>query len=174
MAMNVAAAPTVVPSSTAAYNMRHQQPSPLSSASSTPDTSSIASPRGSSVSPPNGQSQFPRRQIRAPKTPMYIPAVLRPTESPAYWRAMEQRKSGLAAALAANKDKPQSQQAVITPPSSAGTSFDDVDGNLGELARQNVNELPQGKITRIVTEEWNPSRAEDVLGSPTKSHWKVC
>ena len=67
----------------------------------------------------------------------------------------------------------------MTPPSSAGTSFDSQDGSsIAEIqiAARNImlgDEYFKSKMHRVVADEWNDDAMEDVAGVPTREHWKV-
>jgi hypothetical protein len=110
-----------------------------------PDSSSSSSPREQSSSPRSMHNALPphlqlqTKQLRSPRSPMYVPAVLRPTEKPV--RQSPPKRGGQGEA-ADPEDGPQED---------ADTS----------------------SVRRIVTEEWNETRLEDVTGPPSRNHWKV-
>jgi hypothetical protein len=68
---------------------------------------------------------------------------------------------------------------LMTPPSSAGTSFDSQDGSSMadvQMAARNMllgDEYFKSKMHRVVADEWNDDAMEDVAGVPTREHWKV-
>lgn len=175
MAVNFAAQPTIINPSQYQYqgyyssSSSSQQPSPESSAGSTPSNSSPKSSRNAtSAAAPH--LAFQSRQLRPPKSPLYVPAVLRPTEPPpSRVSSPPKNASRLGAAP------------PLTPPSSAGNSFlqespsrqprNDDDNALRRILGQGSGST--GHITRIVTDEWNDNSAlENVTGLPTKNHWK--
>jgi len=123
------------------------QPSPASMTSS-PSNISPTSPRIHGYM--NYQLPSQIRQIRPPKTPLYVPAVLRPTEYP-------------------------SKTSPPTPPKSLHGSFETLeDADLeAEIIRRATEEgrTPQ----EIVAEQgsWlGEEELGDVTGLPTRDHWK--
>ena len=174
MAVNFATQPTILnpqPYPYQQYNAAYpsQQPSPESSTGSTPSNNSPQSPRHAlTAGPPH--LAFQSRQLRPPKSPLYVPAVLRPTEPPpSRVSSPPKNASRLGAAP------------PLTPPSSAGNSFSHEPPNQrppnddDNVLRRILGDGPErsGHITRIVTDEWNDDSAlEDVTGLPTKDHWK--
>ena len=126
------------------YNTQQQQPSPTDSATATPHNISPTSPRMETYMKYQVPSHV--RQLRPPKSPLYVPAALRPTERPV-------------------------RQSPMTPPKSLHGSLDsleqtDFDGRTGadgappfDLAMQ------QG----LFPEE----DLGEVTGPPNKDHWKV-
>lgn len=110
------------------------------SSSETTNTSPI-SPRATWNMPP--QLQMPSRQIRQPKLPMYVPAVLRPTEKPA------------------RQSPPKTGMPYGSPDSAV-----DIGG-----VETPVGVVPG--MSRIVTEEWNEEVLGPVTGMPSRNHWKV-
>ena len=98
------------------------------------------------------QLPMPTRQLRPPKSPLYRPAVLRPTERP--WR-----------------------QGPMSPPpnSSAGSvsSMNSDDG--GSLGRVSTGDSAKtwglGKVAEV---EWICDEGSgEVTGLPTRAHWQV-
>ena len=89
--------------------------------------------------------QMPTRQIRQRQGPLYVPAVLRPTEKPA-------RSS---------------------PPKTGGQQFgspESMDEFMGDGMATGL--VPH--LSRIVTEEWNNEEVlGPVTGTPSRNHWKV-
>lgn len=169
-AVNVAPAPTnIQPSATsfAPYQASagSRNTSPISSASGTPTNISPTSPRHSnSFSTPNGQP----RQLRPPKCPMYVPAVLRPTR-----HNLKRESSG-----AASDTTTKSSILPITPPRSAGSSFEDAASfhkfGIDAVSTRKMGDFgPMPGVTRIITDEWAEEKMEDVTGYPTRDHWKV-
>lgn len=125
-----------------------QQISPAQSASNTPLNVSPTSPRNPNMLPP---FSLATRQIRAPKSPMYIPAVLRPTERP-------------------HRPSP------LTPPRSVHGSTDSLDGSKIPLPPSRTSTSDgKNKVTRVedISEEPVPEQPMGgVTGVPTRSHWK--
>ena len=120
------------------------QYTPPASASCTPLNTSPTSPRISWNLPPHLQPRV--TQIRPPKSPMYVPAVLRPTEKPA--RHSPPKHS--------QPTKYGSPESLVDASSQAQTSTGPVPG-----------------VARIVTEEWNEEALGAVTGRPSRDHWKV-
>ncbi|MCJ1232540.1 hypothetical protein MMC14_000493 [Varicellaria rhodocarpa] len=121
--------------------------SPVSSTSPTPTNVSPTSPRHSSLLL---HLPLATRQLHPPKSPMYVPAVLRPTERPY-------------------------RPSPLTPPRSVHGSTDSLLGDHGSLPQSRTsapngnNEAeserdPQGEI---LLEELG-----EVTGMPTREHWK--
>ncbi|KAB8527798.1 hypothetical protein FH972_025449 [Carpinus fangiana] len=169
--LNVAATPTDIKTPSTSFAPYHphagsRNTSPLSSASGTPTNISPTSPRHSqSFNNPNG----PPRQLRPPKCPMYVPAVLRPTERPS--RHILKRESSVATSTKA-------PSLPITPPRSAGSSFDDnasINGQgLDGVSRRMLGEIgAMTGVSRIITDEWVEEKMEEVTGYPTRDHWKL-
>lgn len=124
-------------------NSHGNQPfSPVDSTTGTPANQSPASPRSSSIFP-----HFPvaTRQLRPPKSPMYIPAVLRPTERP-------------------------HRPAPLTPPRSVHGSSDSLDhGARGDrISRRSTMDSQSSDSLGPVTAELGR-----VEGLPTRTHWKL-
>lgn len=165
MAVNFAAAPSL---SAVAQHPHDPRTFRYPSQSSSSDSSDTATSASISPSSPqiayNDRAPHPSRQLRAPKKPLYVPAVLRPTERPA--RSSPPKRDGIAPV-----DEP------LTPPSSSGTNSQQLsptDEDEDTVLRKFLGEgVVSGGVTRIVTDEWNENTMEDVTGSPTKDHWKV-
>ena len=145
-----------------AYNIHQHDPnSPPSSTSegSTPSGASPISPstrtHGISSLPPHVLYQS--RQLRPPKSPLYIPAALRPTEPPSKHSPPKH----------AIKAMGKSHSSPPTPPHSAEGEPDTAES----LKRLLGDGFAQTSMTRIVTDEWK--ELEDVQGAPTREHWKV-
>ncbi|EON62194.1 hypothetical protein W97_01414 [Coniosporium apollinis CBS 100218] len=81
MAAGFATAPSVVspPTFQQHYQAAAQYPTPLNSGPASPADLSPTSPR---TIPPPSHLPIHTRQLRPPKSPLYVPAVLRPTEKP--------------------------------------------------------------------------------------------
>jgi hypothetical protein len=144
-----AAAPAPV---TMPMNVQQQSsmPTPPTSASGTPANTSPVSPRATWAVPPH--LQLHSRQLRPQKQPMYIPAVLRPTEKPA--------KSS------PPKNTVQQSTAYGSPESLS-------DGTAAGQPSQQSPEHIRAQLSRIVTEEWNEENLGPVTGAPSRNHWKV-
>jgi hypothetical protein len=121
------------------------QLTPPVSGSATPSTTSPTSPRTTWNLPPHLQPRV--QQIRPPKSPMYVPAVLRPTEKPL-------------------RHSPPKDSSSIKygSPESLGEGSTPVQTSAGPM--------PAG-VSRIVTEEWNDEALGKVTGRPSRDHWKV-
>lgn len=124
-------------------------PSPANSATATPTNNSPTSPRMTTAA----VHQFPlqSRQLRKPKSPLYVPAVLRPTER-------------------SHKPSP------LTPPRSVHGSLDSLnDGDTSMLIRrQSTADSTKSGISKLAEDEW--MKGEDlgeVTGDPKRDHWKV-
>ena len=124
-------------------------PSPANSATATPTDNSPTSPRMTTAA----LHQFPlqSRQLRKPKAPLYVPAVLRPTERP-------------------HKPSP------LTPPRSVHGSLDSLnDGDTSvPIRRQSTADSTKSGISKRAEDEW--MKGEDlgeVTGDPKRDHWKV-
>lgn len=145
------------------YTASHN-PTPLSSATATPTTLSPTLLRSNSSSTTLPHLGFQTRQLRPPKSPLYIPAVLRPTERPARYKP---------------NGKDSRATSPLTPPQSAGNSFDGADAGILSfcsshgIPRRLIGEGAFCGVTRIVSDEWNEDMMEDVTGLPTQDHWKV-
>lgn len=123
------------------YSHPHQQQpiSPLTSGPNTPHNSSPTSPRLSHLPPAPQYSQ----QLRQPKSPLYIPAVLRPNDPP--------RKIA----------KP----GPLTPPTSLHSSFDD----LGAATNTSLWRRSAGSLDEL---NISPEGFGKVTALPTRAHWK--
>jgi len=122
------------------YSSQSQQTSPINSATATP-----TSPRTSL--PPHLPTHT--RQLRPPKSPLYVPAVLRPTDPP---RRVQ-------------KSSP------LTPPSSTHNSFEDLD-NAGKLSRRSTGDSGKFGLGAITEAEWSAEGLGQVTALPTRDHWK--
>jgi hypothetical protein len=98
------------------------------------------------------QLPMPTRQLRPPKSPLYRPAVLRPTERP--WR----------------------QGPMSPPPSSSagsvGSMNSDDGGSLGRVSTgESANTWGLGKVAEV---DWICDEGSgEVTGLPTRAHWQV-
>ena len=138
---------TASPSQYTLYNSRQaQQISPINSATVTPNNSSPTSPR---AGPP---PQIPQRtrQLRPPKSPLYVPAVLRPTDPP----------------------KRVTKPSPLTPPQSTHSSFDDLE-DAQTLSRRSTGDSGKFGLGVITEAEWSTEGLGKVTALPTREHWKV-
>ena len=122
------------------------QYSPVDPRSGTPTNLSHSFPRSSFVFP-----NFPltTRQLRPPKSPMYVPAVLRPTERP-------------------HRPSP------LTPPRSVHGSTDSLDGQgRRPISRRSTNDSTLGGELGRVSEDTLNQELGKVQGLPTREHWKL-
>ena len=136
---------TASPSQYTLFNSQTQQISPVSSVTATPDNGSPTSPR---VLPPHLTAHT--RQLRPPKSPLYVPAVLRPTDPP----------------------KRVPRASPLTPPQSMHNSFDDL-ADAGTLSRRSTGDSGKFGLGAITEAEWSTEGLEKVTAPPTKEHWKV-
>ncbi|KAI9701121.1 MAG: hypothetical protein M1836_001790 [Candelina mexicana] len=125
-----------------------QRMSPMNSASGTPAELSPTSPRDVPGLP---YLPFQTRQLHHPKSPLYVPAVLRPTERPT-----------------------KSPLAPLTPPRSVSSSFgslnsEDADGI---LSRRSTGDQPK-KLGRVVEDDRIDEGFGKVTGLPSREHWKT-
>ena len=153
---------TTIPgaANTSKYFMNAQQVSPpeqyygnLAMAPQTPPNN---------ISPTTYHSPMHIRQLRPQRTPMYIPAALRPTEARA-------------------TDIPNRPQAPDTPPASNENSFDSGKSNLGSSGKLNVTfdrqveeenqEQLHLRLSKSTSESLD-SMLGTVTGAPTTAHWK--
>lgn len=134
---------TASPTQYSLYNTQ-QQISPLNSATATP--TSPTSPRP----PQHASIPAHTRQLRPPKSPLYIPAVLRPTDPP----------------RRATKPSP------LTPPQSTHGSFEDLGPK--SLSRRSTGDSGKFGLGAIVEAEWSSEGLAKVMAMPTREHWKVC
>lgn len=150
------------------YHQDYQSLTPGTSNSNTPSTISPTSPRNASTSTSPGRYPHSSRQIKPPKTPLYVPAVLRPTENPSRHRPSKSSSSNCVSRILAS-----ASASPITPPSSADSSWDAREGQktMEDTIQQRL--MASEGITRIVTDEWNDDNFESVTGVPTRDHWKV-
>ncbi len=124
------------------YPQAAQQFSPLNSASGTPMDQSPSSPHNPSIFP---NLPLATRQLRPPKSPMYIPAALRPTEKP-------------------------TRPTPLTPPRSVYGSTDSLDSSdTGRpFSRRSTADSKHNSVAGSIAEDDLPQ----VAGQPTREHWK--
>ena len=125
-----------------------QQISPAHSASNTPLNVSPTSPRNPNMVPSFSLFTRPRD---TPKVPLYVPAVLRPTERP-------------------HRPSP------LTPPRSVHGSTDSLDGSKIPLpASRTSTSDGKGKATHVQDISEEPVAEQptgEIQGLPTRTHWK--
>ncbi|KAF2665537.1 hypothetical protein BT63DRAFT_459118 [Microthyrium microscopicum] len=125
------------------------EPMPPAQQPVTPPDSSPATPKDQSPSSPrstwaNSSSiSFAPKQIRSPRAPIYVPAVLRPTERPG--RFSPPKKADNLGLDTAENAQDEDDSAPATRP----------------LA-----------LRRMVTEEWVETSMGKVTGPPSRNHWK--
>ncbi|KAH8595720.1 hypothetical protein B0O99DRAFT_511527 [Bisporella sp. PMI_857] len=136
---------TASPSQYALYNSQSQQVSPLSSATATPANVSPTSPRA--TLPPHLPAHT--RQLRPPKSPLYTPAVLRPTDYP----------------------KRVVKSSPLTPPHSVHSSLEDLD-SVKPLSRRSTGDSGKFGLGSIVESEWIGEDLGAVTAQPSRDHWK--
>jgi len=128
------------------YNTHSQQVSPTSSTTGTPNNGSPTSPRGSMAHLPGHV-----RQLRPPKSPLYVPAVLRPTDPPM---------------------KRATKASPLTPPQSMSGSFDGSDKRT-PLSRRGTGDSGKFGLGHVEEHEWATGSGYGACtASPTRSHWK--
>lgn len=118
-----------------------QQTSPPESMSPTPSDVSPTSPRIHQYLQYRQANQF--KQIKEPRTPLYVPAVLRPTER-------------------------YPKHSPLTPPKSLHGSLDSLEGHHQGETVDDPQQLNPGLETDYFPEE----ELGEVTGLPTKEHWK--
>lgn len=119
-----------------------QQFSPMDSASGTPMDQSPSSPRNASMFP---NLPLATRQLRPPKSPMYIPAALRPTEKPL-------------------------RPAPLTPPRSVHGSTESLERS--QTGRPMSRRSTASGKRKAVLAEAAENDLPQVAGLPTRGHWK--
>ncbi|KAL9630540.1 MAG: hypothetical protein Q9164_006364 [Protoblastenia rupestris] len=144
------------------YGLLYQQRySPSTTASHTSSPNSPASPHQNAPNPEFPSLPLATRQLRAPQSPMYIPAALRPTDRP-----------------------PRSQP--LTPPRSLHGSTDSLDKK-GKISRpssrrsttaSSLNQISKPSLLAHIPHEdleaaeENTSDLPEITGPPTRTHWK--
>ncbi|KAG9232745.1 hypothetical protein BJ875DRAFT_380029 [Amylocarpus encephaloides] len=134
---------TASPSQYTLYSTQSQPISPINSAYATPGASPT-SPRP--MLPPHVPTHT--RQLRPLKSPLYVPAVLRPTDPP----------------------KRMTRSSPLTPPQSMHSSFDNLE-NTRALNRRSADNVKLG-LGSIVEAEWSTEGLGKVTALPTRDHWK--
>jgi hypothetical protein len=138
---------TASPSQYTLYNSQSQPISPINSATATPNNTSPTSPR--TALPAHLPAHT--RQLRPPKSPLYVPAVLRPTDPP----------------------KRVTKPSPLTPPQSMHNSFDDLE-NARTLSRRSTGDSGKFGLGAITEAEFSSEGLGKVTALPTREHWKVC
>lgn len=120
------------------------QISPADSAPTSPNNTSPTSPRSHNYIQYHIPGQI--RQLRPMKSPLYVPAALRPTERP-------------------GKNRP------MTPPRSLQGSLDSLEIR---AADGNSNESRDAPSDLVIENHWlADENLGDVTGEPTRAHWKA-
>lgn len=149
MATHVSAPTQTAPAATTSQISIYGHPSPANSATTTPTNNSPTSPRLTNAT--LHQLPLQSRQLRPLKSPLYVPAVLRPTERP-------------------QKPSP------LTPPRSVHGSLDSLnEGETNEpITRRSTVESSKSGISKLAEDEWmKGEHLGEVTGIPTKEHWKA-
>jgi len=135
---------TASPTQYTLYSSQSQQTSPVNSAAATPSNVSPTSPR--STLPPHLPAHT--RQLRPPKSPLYVPAVLRPT------------------------DPPRRRASPLTPPQSLHSSWEDLD-NARTLSRRSTGDSGKFGLGAITEAEYSTEGLGEITGvQPAREHWK--
>lgn len=130
-------------------------PSPTNSNTNTPANSSPTSPHLASATV---LLPAQSRQIRPPKAPLYVPAVLRPTERPS--------RPQTSTAPTTRDPSP------ITPPRSVHGSLDSLNEDPAPVEYANFQS--RNTVSKIAEDAWKKGeRLGEVTGVPTRDHWKV-
>jgi hypothetical protein len=137
---------TTSPSQYTMYGTQSQPISPANSANATPHNASPTSPR----TPAGLPLPVHPRTLRPPKSPLYVPAVLRPTDPP----------------------KRVIKQSPITPPQSMNNSFDSLN-NFRPLSRTSTVDSGKFGLGKIAEGSWDLSGLPKVTDLPNRDHWKV-
>ncbi|PGH21428.1 hypothetical protein AJ80_03219 [Polytolypa hystricis UAMH7299] len=144
-------------STTITINNPNGHPSPVNSTAVTPANNSPTSPRLHNAQLQHVHQQS--RQLRPLKSPLYVPAVLRPTER-------------------ATKLSP------LTPPRSVHgslDSLDDADNNtsnsipdVAPISRSSTVDSQRSVVSKMAEDEWlREGNLGEVTGCPTREHWKA-
>jgi hypothetical protein len=126
-------------------SLNPQSITPPDSDPTTPNDHSPSSPRSNWAG--SSQLQLQPKQIRTPRAPMYVPAVLRPTEK--FMKASPPKKG---------------QAADVNTPLHAPS---------GILSLDYASASIRPNLRRMVTEEWTKITMGQVTGPPSRNHWKV-
>ena len=132
----------------APHFMSQYHQSPAASAAGTPLNQSPSSPRKNDA--PQAPDILGLNHFRQPKSPMYIPAVLRPTERP-------------------------HRASPLTPPRSVHGSTDSLDGTATgrPVSRRSTADSKKRILGQVAEDEVIPTDdLGPVNGPPTREHWK--
>ncbi|KAK2801349.1 hypothetical protein FQN51_005449 [Onygenales sp. PD_10] len=146
--MSTALPPQTQTHTQTAAHTAYTQPSPVNSTSVTPANNSPTSPRLQNAQ--LYQLHLQSRQLRPPKSPLYVPAVLRPTER-------------------STKPSP------VTPPRSVHGSLDSLDDEtVVPITRRSTVESVKSAVSKRAEDEWlRDENLGAVTGTPTRDHWKA-
>ncbi|MCJ1409775.1 hypothetical protein MMC19_003858 [Ptychographa xylographoides] len=134
-----------------------QQISPAYSASDTPMNLSPTSPRNPNMLP---HLPIATRQLRPPKSPMYVPAVLRPTERPPRPSPLTPPRSMHGSTDSLENSASTFASHTSTPPSHSSIS-------------DSKSDIPtSGPIKPAEPSVLPPLTLPDISGVPTRTHWK--
>ncbi|KZF23999.1 hypothetical protein L228DRAFT_266367 [Xylona heveae TC161] len=150
-----------------------QQISPRSAQTGfmSPTNISPTSPRASNNTLHNLHAHS--RQLRPLKSPLYVPAVLRPTEKPTM-----RRQGGRSPPQQPQQQQQQQQyqyQHPLTPPHSKHSSTDSLNGEAAAKRApltRSFSDLAQTKRSIFEDERLNDMAFGEVTGLPTREHWK--
>lgn len=141
-----ASAPAIVTAATASNQIAFSgQSSPLN----TNVDNSPTSPR--LITAALHQLPMQCRQLRPPKSPLYVPAALRPTERPF------------------KLSMPPSSRTVHTPVD----NFDETEPT-APITRQSTDDSTRSAVSKQAEDSWmKTEQLGEVTGLPTRDHWKV-
>jgi hypothetical protein len=125
------------------------QPSSNQSGNNTNTSNSPTSPHLTTAA--LHQLPLQSRQLRPPKSPLYVPAALRPTERP-------------------YKPSP------LTPPRSVHGDPDGLNESdpAAPITRQSTADSTRTGVSKLVEDAWmKTEQLGEVTGAPTREHWKV-
>jgi hypothetical protein len=106
--------------------------------------------------------QAQARQLRTRRSPLYVPAVLRPTEAPVGTSPPRKKEGGGVSGVSG----------VVGGGGGVGGGPNDVVGIVAEPDGV-VSPVSTTSIRRMVTEEWNEGSRSEVTGPPSRNHWKA-
>jgi len=109
----------------------------------------------SNSSPTSPKSTYHARRLQ----PLYMPAVLRPTEHPS--RAPPKPKQPKADNESLDERTPRSSGSFISLPGLGSL-------NIGRLSRRST-----GDSGKVIEDDWNWDLFPEVKGLPSRQHWKV-
>ena len=121
----------------------------------TPTTSAATNPATTSTPPIFNPLPLQSRQMRPPKGPLYVPAVLRPTE------------------IFPKSSPPSPPQSFNGSPSSLNDSNNNEPTAQMFRRRSTIDSQTSG-ISKLAEKEWMKlEHLGQVTGLPTRDHWKV-